>query len=118
MLYKLLNITETQYTELINWIDEACVDEDDFIEFIQEQAKELESCLWELTLPALFLEYVANKANVEELIPYVAVDDDGIDYRIAPDEAMKLIMQVPEEDRNPAWFFLVDFLPLDLSEEE
>ena len=117
MLYKLLNITETQYTELVNWIDEACVDEDEFIEFIQEQAKELERCLWELCLPVLFLEYVANKANVEELIPYVTEEDEEITYRIEPEEAMKLLMQVPEDDRNPAWFFLVDFLTLDLSEE-
>ena len=119
MLYKLLNITEQQYSDLVNWIDESCIDEDDFVEFVQEETERLEKCIWEINLFILFLEYISIKADVEELIETISEDEDNTTFfDVDPDKAIKLLVQVPEDERSPAWFFLLDFLNIDLSEED
>ena len=115
---KLLNITDTEETCLADWIEESCIDVNDFVDFVQEQAKELERCIWEVDICSMFLEYIAKDANVDELISFVIADKYNSSFEISPQKATKLIMQVPEDDRNPSWFFLADFLSLDLDSED
>jgi hypothetical protein len=114
----LLGLTLDDINKLDEWIYEGCIDEDKFVEFIQEQAKELEKCLWELDLYSLFLEFVANEADVPELIPFLYNHGSQTTFRISPIEAGKFMEQVPEEDRNEAWFFIVDLIEVEFSDDE
>jgi len=82
----LIGLTSDDVTNIQTWIDEACIDDDAFVEFVQEQSKDLEKCIWELDLYSLFLEFVAKEADVSELIPFLYNHGVEAVFRISPDE--------------------------------
>ena len=114
----LVGLTSDDVTNIQAWIDEACIDDDAFVEFVQEQAKELEKCVWDLDLYSLFLEFVAKEADVPELIEFLYNHGVQANFRISPSEAGKLMAQIPEEDRNESWFFILDLIEVEFPDEE
>ena len=114
----LVGLTSDDVINIQTWIDEACIDDDAFVEFVQEQSKELEKCVWELDLYALFLEFVANEADVPELIPFLYNHGWKSTFRISPEDAGKIMAQISEEDRNEAWFFILELIEVELPDDE
>jgi hypothetical protein len=115
---KLLGLTSDEIEEIDSWIYDSCIDENEFGEFVQDQSKELEKCLWELDLYSLLLEFIAMKGDVSELIPFLYNHGAEITFRITPKEAGKIMAQVSEEDRNEAWFFILDKITVELPDEQ
>jgi hypothetical protein len=114
----LSGLTSDDVTNIQTWIDEACIDDDMFVEFVQEQAKDLEKCVWELDLYSLFLEFVAKEADVPELIAYLYNHGSKSTFKISPSDAGKIMAQVVEDDRNEAWFFILDMIEVELPDGE
>jgi len=114
----LIGLTSDDVTNIQTWIDEACIDDDAFVEFVQEQSKDLEKCIWELDLYSLFLEFVAKEADVPELIEYLYNHGPESTFRISPSGAGKIMAQVSEEDRNESWFFILDLIEVELPDGE
>ena len=114
----LLGLSIDEANELDAWIYDSCIDEHKFIEFIKEQTKELEKCVWELDLFSLLLEFIADDADVPELISYIYNHGSQVIFKISPSEAGKIMVQVPEEDRNEAWFFILDLIEVEFPDEE
>ena len=110
---KLLGLKSNEEIEELDvWIYNSCIDENEFSEFVQDQAKELEKNIWELDLYSLLLEFIATKADVPELISFLYNHGNKTTFRISPDDAGKIMAQVPEEDRNEAWYFILEFMPV------
>lgn len=110
---KLLGLKSTEEIEELDvWIYNSCIDENEFGEFVQDQSKELEKCLWELDLYALLLEFIAMKADISELISFLYNHGNRTTFRISPSEAGKIMAQVSEEDRNEAWYFILEYMPV------
>jgi hypothetical protein len=114
----LVGLSSEDVLYIQSWIDDACIDNDEFVEFVQEQSKELEKCIWELDLYSLCLEFIANEADVPELIPFLYNHGYETTFRVSPEEAGKIMAQVSTEDRNEAWFFILDFIEVDLPDED
>jgi len=114
----LVGLTSDDVMNIQSWIEDACIDDDEFVDFVQEQSKILEKCIWELDLYSLFLEFVAQTADVPELIPYL--DNHGIysTFKISPEEAGKIMVQVSSDDRNEAWFFILELIEVELPDDE
>jgi len=114
----LLGLTIEEANELDSWLYDSCINEKEFIEFVQEQSKELEKCVWDLDLFSLLIEFVVKEADVPELISFMYNHGIETTFRISPSEAGKLMTQVPEEDRNESWFFILDFIEVELPDVE
>lgn len=111
LLTNLLNLNECEYEILMEWIDEVFSSDEDvekFVEFVQDQSKELEIYLWELDICALFYEFACQEANVPELIEVLLADGCDTRFEISNKEAIKILEDVPEEDRNQYWYFLLE----------
>ena len=114
---KLLGLTPDEIEEIDNWVYDSCIDENEFGEFVQDQSKELEKCLWELDLYSLLLEFIATKGDVPELISFLYNHGAETLFRITPKEAGKIMAQVSEEDRNEAWYFILNKIAVELPDE-
>jgi len=114
---KLLGLSIEDVNELDSWVYDSCIDEDKFVEFVQEQAKELGQCVWDLDLYSLLLEFIAMDADVSELIPFLYNHGNRVTFRISPEEAGKLLAQVSEEDRNESWYFILDLIEVELPDD-
>jgi len=109
---QLLGLTVDDVDNLDSWIYESCIDEEKFVEFVQEQAKELEKCVY-----SLLLEFIIAEADVPELIPYLYNHGRQSTIKISPTDAGKIMIQISEEDRNEAWFFILDIIEVELPNE-
>jgi len=114
---QLLGVTVDDVDNLDSWICESCIDEEKFVEFVQEQAKELEKCVWDMDLYALLLEFIIVEADIPELIPYLYNHGRHSTIKISPSSAGKIMIQVSEEDRNESWFFILDIIEVELPNE-
>lgn len=114
LLSALLNIDYKEVEEIYAWLDEAVVDLSKFAEFVQEQVSLVDTHIWDLGLGSLALEYICQEAGIDELIPYL----DGTKFGIKHSEANRLMEEVLEEDRTPAWYFLCDYLNIDFEVNE
>ena len=116
---KLLGLkSNEEIDELDVWIYNSCIDENEFGEFVQDQSKELEKYLWELDLYALLLEFIAMKADIPELISFLYNHGNRTTFRISPSDAGKIVAQVSEEDRNEAWYFILELIVVELPDDD
>lgn len=115
---KLLGLTFDEFGNIDDWIYEADLDEDEFVDFVKDQAKELEKCIWEIDIQSLLIEFIAMKADVSELIPFLYNHGAETTFRLSPSDAGNIMAGVPAEDRNEAWFFIINLIEVELPDEE
>lgn len=121
LLHKLINVDEFDISDIEEWIYDCECSEDEVIEFIRDQIEEdNEFQIWDVNIKLLVLEFIMIKAEVDELIEYINVDEESDNITITlPEKDIKEIMSgVLVEDRNDAWLFLVEYFGIDVHIED
>lgn len=91
------------------WLEHATIDFGDFGDYVTEFCKDTGMAMKDLDIAALVLEYIPSEAHADELREYVARNFYCSTYNISEDKAGEILYAVPEDERNDAWEWLVDF---------
>lgn len=115
-LLQLINLDDCEYQEIDEWIFDLDINLNRLVEFIQEQAHGLDKCISQVPIKSLVLEFICNRADVIELIQYLVVNEGDVRFEINDIEAARILLEVIESDRNNFWFFLVQYLNIDVAD--
>ena len=115
-LLQLINLDNSDYQEIDEWLFDLDINYNRLVEFIQEQAHDLDKCISGISIKSLVLEYICNKADVIELIQYLIVNEGEVRFEVNDVEAARILLEVIESDRNNFWLFLVEHLNLNIDD--
>jgi hypothetical protein len=91
------------------WLDEADVEYGQFADFVSDFCRDTDSPLTGLDLPAMALEYIAERAGASDLRSQIYSNFLCSCFDISEEEAGEILYRVDEEERGAPWRFLVEF---------